>query len=249
MIAAFNLIQNLTRLELRLEAVGNADVINPPTSIDGARTCAVVPPRVNVLTVRIKVSKGIGESEIEKASEPLALFRQKAGHFAEANRVMNIDVQIGDVIVAHQNHLALLEDAPEMVIQIGQKLLLEIVPLFPAAAVREIDVVEQEVAVIRDDHPTFVVVGLDSHAHSPFKGWLRRECRDTGVTLLHGTRPNALQSTGCGDLRRNLIGMSLRLLQAEGVRPLALDKGQKAFFSDRTNAVHIPGDDFHGVSY
>ena len=115
-------------------------VIQPPAHVLGVGLAAVAPPGVGLISGGgVELAVHIHQAGLaQQAGHPGALFGQKAGVFAVAFPVLQVDFLVGNVHVTHQNKVALGLEPEQVRVELIQKAELGLLALFARRATGEI---------------------------------------------------------------------------------------------------------------
>ena len=138
-------------------------VIDPPPFVVVSGVGPIAPPAV-LVRFRVEVAKGINKSVVHKCVDPLAFFGQKAGNIFIANRVVDVDGSVANIIIAtdHQSGMIFFQ---------GINILLKIVHEFELVfqsveigAGGEVEADDRYIFIIGTYDPTFKIHMFDPGA-------------------------------------------------------------------------------------
>jgi hypothetical protein len=163
----------------------------------------------------------------------------------QAHGIINIDIQIGDVVVAHyDNFAARFIKAAQMLSETNQKFLFELVAIIPGPAIWKVDVEQYKCAVVCDNKAAFRIELADSDSIINVVWLLLAIGYDPGITLSTGGRPEAAATFRMKRIFIELIGMRLGLLQAKKIRIFSAQVREEALLATGPNPVYVPSYDF-----
>ena len=93
---------NASIFQLIFDGIADRDIIDAPAFVPCSGACSEAPPGI-VMRFLIEMSETIGHASIKPSIHPFAFFRQKAAGIFVANRIMDIDGFVTDIIVATNN--------------------------------------------------------------------------------------------------------------------------------------------------
>ena len=237
MVRAHNLRVDTRGGDLVADAVGAEEVVDSPAHVPLSRPGAEAPPAVGIHGIGVEVAEGVGEAGREQHAELFALLIGEAGVFVVGVGVFEVDLLMGHVHVAADDHGLLGVQRAG----IGTEIILPghavVQALEPVLGVGHIDADQIEVFVFQRDAAALVAVGLGTDAHVHGEGGMPGEDGGTGVALLLGVVPVLLIA---GEGKIDLPGLKLGLLQAEEVRIQGGKALFKALFHAGAKAVYVP---------
>ena len=82
-------------LQLVLQTLGNAEIVDAPPCIFGSGAEAVGPPGVDSLLIRIKIPEGVNKARSQKVREFSSLLVGKSGVFSVGVGVILVNLLVG----------------------------------------------------------------------------------------------------------------------------------------------------------
>ena len=244
-VAAFDLIQYPRIGELLHQYLGGAKVVQPPANVSLAGSCSIRPPTVAFGRVRVQVTETINEVRFKDGVETGAFFVGKASVFAVWLWVGQVDLLVGDVKIATENHgLGRFEcfdvgeevDIPLFgaVVETAWALILVV-----ALSIWRINGDEEIVVKFSANDTTLVVVFFDPQ--SILNGARRGFAQNgrAGVAFLCRAVPIGVRVAEKGEVVDEIAG-NLGFLQAEDVWLFALKKGFEPFLEGSSESVDVP---------
>ena len=187
----------------------------------------------------------VREAGMQQLLELRALLGAEAGVADVALRVFQIDLRCGDVHVpADDDRFVPVERADELAERI-----VPVHPVFqPTQAVlgvRRVDAHEVEFRVFGRDHAALEIVLRQAKIILHVERLGLRKDGGAGVALFLGAAPVLVVAR---QVKRDLPGLELCLLQAENVRIQRTERVRKAFGHTGAQPVDVPGYKSHFVS-
>ena len=227
-----------------LQAIAHHEIVDAPPCVLLARLETVAPPRIRHL-LRILPSERIRKATGQQVAELLALLVGKAGIHAVALGVLQVDLLVGHVQVATEDHGFLGVEALQVTAEgiLPRHAILQ--ALQSVLRVRRITADKEEILHLERHHAPLMVVHIDADAIRHAQGLVLREDGRTRVALLLGIVPVALIAL---KLQVKLSGLHLRLLQAEEVGIQFTEDVTKPLAFTSPQAIHVPTHKFHTLS-
>jgi len=222
------------------QPLADEEIIQAPADIPRPCVGPVGPPGILHL-VGIERTVGIHKSMLQIPGDPNAFLRQKTGIFFVFLRIRQVDLVVGGVEVASEDHLfssGVVRVADFK--QAGVKVQLKRHAFVFLPAVREVDRVEEEIRILHADGAPFVVESLDPEPGLNAEGLLAVEHRRAAVARSFGGMPEAAVLRMAADQFRHLIGLGFDLLQTEDIRLDFVQPGKAVLVNDRPNSIDIP---------
>ena len=98
MVRMFGFGKQVGTLDVVFKVFTDQVVIDPPPFVVVSGVCSIAPPAI-LVGFRVEVAKGINKSIVHKCVNPLAFFGQKAGNIFIANRIVDVDGSVANVII------------------------------------------------------------------------------------------------------------------------------------------------------
>ena len=104
MVRMFGVGKQVGTFDVVFKVFPDQVVIDPPPFVVVSSVGPIAPPAV-LVRLGIEMAKGINKSIVHKCVNPLAFFGQKAGNIFIANRIVDVDGSVANVIITtdHQS--------------------------------------------------------------------------------------------------------------------------------------------------
>ena len=191
----------------------------------------------------LELAERVHEASLHQRSEPRALLDREAVVAHVVLRPREIVLRVRHVQVAAENHRLRAFQRLEVLQKIAVPLLPVVQPRQFPLRIRHIDIHEEKIRKFRREHTSLAVVlgHADASRHGQRLGAAEDERPRVALLL----RPIPMRSVARRPLDLDDLRRSLRLLHAHDVRLLGIHKIKKALLQRRTDAIHIPRDEFH----
>ena len=224
------------------------EIVDAPADVPLARAAELQPPGVLARQVGVEVAEGVDITVRDQGIHPRALLGQEAGGVAVLPRPRQVDLTMGGVDIAAEDHRPPLGAQPlaqrqERVVE-GEFVRDAAVI---AAAVGEVAVDQREIGVVGDDGAPLVVELRITQAETHR---LRRTAREEGgaavAFLARRAVPEGVVAGRLAHLGRELLGVAAGFLQAQDVRRGLGQPRQEAGAMGGAGAVDVPGEQGDG---
>lgn len=220
---------------------GDEEVVDSPSHVSFSGFGKVAPPGVGVFFIGMEVTEGVGEAGGKEVCHTASFFIGEAGIFMVGGGVGDIDVFVGHVQVAAENHRLFG----------GQFCHVFFHSFFPGHAVgkaRQSPLAVGSIAAekvvaseVGGNEPSFLVMFFDAQAVGHGEGFFFGEDGGTAVSFLYGAVPVLVISW---QVQLDLVGLQFGFLQAEAVCIKGIESVHKAFFYAGPKSVYVPGNIF-----
>ena len=251
MVAAVDVCVNRSIGNAAAQFFGCDKVVDAPAGVCQAGFPQIRPPGIGTHGVRMQCAIGVEEAGRQQFAEFAALFVSEAGVMVICFRVLEVDVFMGDVEVATENHGLLGVEAlkiraegvfPCHAVCEALETPLAVRGVAVDLAVRGVAVDEVEVRQFERDDATFVVVFGDTDAVHDGERLDAREDGRAGIAFLFGTVPILVVARQVED---GLAFLHLRFLQGKDVSIEGAERFHEALFEAGAQAVDVPGNQLH----
>ena len=242
MVAAVVLGIDEAVLDPLAEAVGAEEIVDSPPGVLFPCVEHIAPPAVGVAPVRIEDPEGVGKAGGKKLGHLSPLLVGEAGVAPVRLVVLEVDFLVGDVHIAADNDGLFLIEGAKVLSKAVFPVHSVVKALKVPPGVGGIYVNEVKIRVLKGYYPSLVVVALNVDSVENVQGLVFRKNRRSGIALLLGAVPELVVAR---KLQVNLVGLELRLLEAEKIRVHFVKALHKSFSHTGAQPVHVPGYELH----
>lgn len=221
-------------------------VIYPPAFVLCPTVGTGAPPTIVASGFGVQVPEGIGEAQLQEFIHPGTLFRQETTALFVADRIMDIDGLMANVIIAADDKFgSLFLQFGKVIVKFIQPLELVTLPLLPAAAAWEVAVEQSDGAKIGPQHAPFCIALHDPVSVIDRIGRYFGEDGHAAVAFFFGREPVAFVAQSIDGSQVYVSLFRLDFLQADDIRGVGSEPFSKPFIDGAADAVYIIRDEAH----